>query len=56
MGTLPRQARGRKIFCDICGTEGFERDSFFSKQEGKLKCKFCVETLTEKQRQQSIKG
>lgn len=50
MGKLPRQCKGRKIFCAICGLEGFERGREFTKQRGMWVCRQDFDKVLDKDR------
>ena len=50
MGRLPRQCKGKKITCAICGIEGFERDNGFTKQRGMWVCKWDFDKLLDQDR------
>ena len=50
MGRLPPQAKGMMRECAICGFWYPERDSRIAIQEGKWKCRQCVDSVTEKDR------
>jgi hypothetical protein len=47
---LPPQAKGRKVICAICGWELPERDYRMNKRDGKWICKDDLDTLTDKER------
>jgi hypothetical protein len=47
---LPRQCKGRKITCAICGMEGFERDGNFTKQRGLNVCKWDFDKVLDRDR------
>ena len=55
MGRMPSWHKGRKILCDISGEEHCERDGTMTKQRGLNITRKFVDTLTEEQRQNSIK-
>ena len=55
MGKLPRWFRGRKLRCDISGEEHYELDGTMYKQRGLNVTKRFYDSLTEEERQQSIK-
>lgn len=55
MGRVPHWAKGKKILDDVDGTEHYERDSDMRKQRGLNVHKTNFDTLTEEQRQNSIR-
>ena len=55
MGKLPRFAKGKKILDDIDGSEHYERDSDMRKQRGLNVHKTNFDSLTEEQRNNSIR-
>jgi len=56
MGRLPSWYKGKKICCDVCGFEYGEREGKLFKQRGLWVDKACFDTLTEEERQKSIKS
>lgn len=55
MGRLPAWYKGKKITCDISGEEHYEFDGHMKKQRGMNVVDTFYDTLTEDQRQKSIK-
>lgn len=55
MGRIPHWHKGKKITCDISGEEHYERDGTMLKQRGLNVTRRFFDTLTEEQRQRSIK-
>lgn len=55
MGRLPSWWKGKKIRCDISGEEHYELDGTMLKQRGLNVTRKFFDTLTEEQRQNSIK-
>jgi len=56
MGRRPAWAKGQHRLCVVCSYWYPERDFRMSRQDNKYKCKWCVESLTELQREQQFKG
>ena len=55
MGTLPRVAKGELRECVICGVWYPERDYRILKREKKWVCKKCNDTVTDKERAESLR-
>lgn len=56
MGELPAWDKGQQRTCFRCGFWYGERDWRISKIDGKWTCTQCQDSLTEKQRQEQIRG
>ncbi len=55
LGRIPVSHKGKLIKCDICGFWYGEREGKLLKQRGMWVCREDYDTLTDKQRQDSIK-
>ena len=54
VGKRPSWYRGKKVACDICGFPYYEEDGKLFKQRGLMVDRACYETLTDKERAESI--
>ena len=55
MGRIPACHKGELHSCDKCGFWYGEYDSRLKKQDDKWVCRWCVDTLTEKERKEQAR-